>query len=212
MYNGTVKKMISEKINAMLPELEEMVDHAPSSEMAAQNVMNYASSKIVGMSRGWLSTEYAELSEKTLSEDIFQIPVNANKFYALELQKEIMDKYKLDIKTLNSYKEGMTVREVNRIYASAGAAVGTAAVGGILLGVLSGAVDIPLVVIIAGAVACALVGGGVTYAKIVPNVNKNRYKEALRKFSVELTSELCQWVDTVADFYDAEVSKLKETL
>ena len=180
--------------------------------MAAQNVMNYVSSKIAAMSRGWLSTEYSELSEKTLAEAVFQTPVNANKFYALELEKKIVGAYKLDVKTLNSYKEGMTVREANRIYASAGAAVGAGAVGGILLGVLSGAVDIPLVVIIAGAVACALAGGGVTYAKIVPNVNKNRYKEALRKFSVELTSELCQWVDSVADFYDAEVSKLKETL
>lgn len=128
------------------------------------------------------------------------------------MEKKIVGAYKLDVKTLNSYKEGMTVREANRIYASAGAAVGAGAVGGILLGVLSGAVDIPLVVIIAGAVACALIGGGVTYAKIVPTVNKNRYKEALKKFSVELTSELCRWVDSVADFYDAEVSKLKETL
>lgn len=212
MYNGSVKDMISKQINAMMPELEKMVDHATSSEMAAQNVMNYVSSKIAAMSRGWLSTEYSELSEKTLAEAVFQTPVNANKFYALELEKKIVGAYKLDVKTLNSYKEGMTVREANRIYASAGAAVGAGAVGGILLGVLSGAVDIPLVVIIAGAVACALIGGGVTYAKIVPTVNKNRYKEALKKFSVELTSELCRWVDSVADFYDAEVSKLKETL
>ena len=89
MYNGSVKDMISKQINAMMPELEKMVDHATSSEMAAQNVMNYVSSKIAAMSRGWLSTEYSELSEKTLAEAVFQTPINANKFYALELEKKI---------------------------------------------------------------------------------------------------------------------------
>ncbi len=212
MYNGVVKEMISERINHMVPELERMVDHAASSEMATQNIMNYVSSKVTAMSRGWLSTLYSELSEKTLSGSEFQTPANANKYYALELEQKIIDAYKLDIKTINAYKNGMTVHEVNKVYATAGATVGTGSVGGILLGVISGAVDIPLVVIIAGAVVCALIGGGVTYTKIVPNVNKVRYKEALKTFSEDLIAELCCWIDSVADYYSKEVSDLRKSL
>ena len=102
MYNGSVKDMISKQINAMMPELEKMVDHATSSEMAAQNVMNYVSSKIAAMSRGWLSTEYSELSEKTLAEVVFQTPVNANKFYALELEKKIAAEPELEFEKQHS--------------------------------------------------------------------------------------------------------------
>ncbi len=210
MYNGPVKSLMKQQVEAMIPELEEIASHSASPEMTIQNILRFIASRVTALSSGWLSSVYSELSKKTLSEPAFSSPENANKFYDLELELKILDAYKLNIKDLDSYQRGLSVNEVNRIYATAGVAVGTGAVGGILLGVLSGVVRIPLVVIIAGAVVCALAGGCATYMA-VPKVNQTRYHEAITHMIADLCAELGSWLDSIANYYDVEVKKLIST-
>lgn len=212
MYNQKVKRQISDLIRNMLPELEQMIDNAPTSEMATRNVMNYVSSKVTGASRGYLSSIYSAMSKETLKENIFQNPANANKFYALDLDKKLVNVYRLDVKNLDSYKKGISVKEINRIYASAGAAVGGAGIGKILLGAISGVIDIPLVVIIGGAVACGLGAGVATYLRVVPKITKAQYKKEIGIFMKEFEKEMHSWVDAVESYYKSEVDALRKTL
>ena len=209
MSKNDIEKKIEELINSMRPTLMEMVDNATTSEMATNNIMNFVSGKVTTAARGFLSTLYYELEENTLKEDVFQNPVNVNKFYKLDLKKRITEVYKFNINKLDSYKKGVSFQEINKIYATAGGAAGSAAVGGMLLKILSGAIEIPFIVIIAGSVACALAGGGLTYTTYVPNENKKRYKHALNRFLNNLKDELCRWIKSICEFYYKQVEQLK---
>ena len=207
-----VKGYIEKLFVEMNEEVSEIANTSPTSVIATQEIMEYVSSKISASSKGYMIDLYGELSKKTLSEKIFEDSANANKFYELNMRRKISDAYQFDVKDLNSYNAGVDFKEINRAYASAGAAAGTAAVGGILLGALSGVVHIPMVVIIAGAVLAGLSAGGVTYTKVVPEKNKFNFKEAVDAFMNSLKIELLNWVDNVVKFYNQKVEELKATL
>lgn len=212
MSEMKVKTHIKELFTTMNAEVTNMVQNSYSSEKAIKDIMQYVSGKIASTSRGYMSTLYSSLSDQTLQEPIFQNVDNANRFFDLELDKKIVDAYKFDSKESTIFEKGLNLNEINRVYASAAAGVGTAAVGGILLGVLSGAVDIPVVGIIAGAIVAGLIGCGVTYCKIVPDINKQRFIEAVKTFMADLEQEMYKWVDGVIEFYNKQVEELKKTL
>ena len=207
-----VKTYIKDLFVEMNEEISEIVSASSSAAIATQSIMEYVSSKIAAASQGYMVDLYGEMSRQTLSEEFFQDPTNANKFYELNMRKRISDAYQFDIQSLDAYSTGIDFKEINRIYATAGAAVGSATVGGILLGTLSGLVDIPLVVIIAGAVLAGVAGAGVTYAKVVPEKNRGNFLRAVNAFMNDLEYELLDWVDEVVKFYNQRVEELKATL
>lgn len=207
-----VKGYIKELFTEMNAEVAGMARTSAPSTSAIQTIMDYVSSTITAASEGYIVDLYRELSRKTLSEDIFKDPATANKFYELNMRKLISDAYHFDVKCLDTYSTGLDFKEINRVYVSAGVAVGSASVGGILLGVLSGVVDIPLVVIIAGAVLSGIAGGGVTYSKIVPEKNNTNFKNAVVSLMGELEAELLHWVDEIVQFYNQKIDELKASL
>lgn len=207
-----VKGYIKELFVELNEEVSDIVQTSPSSTVATQSIMEHISGKIAASSRGYMVDLYGELSRKTLSEEIFKDPANANKFYELNMRQKISDAYKFDIQNLKTYGEGIDFKEINRIYTSAGVAVGSATIGGILLGALSGAVDIPMVVIIAGAVLAGIGGGAVTYCKVVPDKNKANFTKTVESFMDNLEKELLNWVDEVEKFYNQQVEELKAAL
>lgn len=139
-----VKSYIKELFVELNEEVADIVKASPSSAVATQSITEFVSVKIAASSQGYMVDLYGELSRKTLNEEIFKDPANANKFYQLNMRQMISDAYQFEVQNLESYRTGLDFKEINRVYASAGAAVGSAAVGGILLGALSGAIDIPL--------------------------------------------------------------------
>lgn len=212
MSEINVKNMIYDLFAEMNGRLDDIIRTSTTADMATKRIMEYVSSTVASNSLGYISALYSSLSKKTLREEVFQNTENANKFYELGLRKILVEAYEFDVESVSAYKAGIDFKEINRMYASAGAAVGSAAVGGILLGVLSGIVDIPMVVIIAGAVLAGVAAGGVTYAKIVPEKNKKQYAASVFSFMKELESSMINWVDDVVKFYDQRVEELKRTL
>ncbi len=207
-----VKAHIKKLFTTMNAEIEQMVQSAYSSERATKDIMEYVSGRIASISHGYMSTLYFSLSSETLKEPIFQNVDNSNKFYELELNKKIVNAYKFDNKNSVVFQKGLDIKKINRAYASSAVGVGTAAVGGIMLSVLSGVVDIPVIGIIAGAIIAGLASCGVTYYKVVPNINKQRFIEAVKVFMSDLEQEMYKWVDGVIAFYHAQVDELKKTL
>lgn len=212
MSEMNVKAHIKDLFATMNSEVEKIVQNSPSSEKATADIMEYVSGRIASAARGYMSTLYSSLSAETLKEPIFQNVDNANKFYEMELDKKIVAAYKFDSKDSVSFQKGLSADDINRAYVAAAAGVGTTAVGGVLLGVLSGVVDIPVIGIIAGAIIAGLVGSGITYCKIVPDINKQRFLEAVKSFMADLETEMYKWVDGVIEFYNSQVDKLKTTL
>lgn len=212
MSEENVTGRIKELFVTMNLQVEKMAQYSISSEKATEDIIQYVSSEIASESRGYMSTLYTLLSKETLKEPIFQNVDNANKFYNLELHKKIVEAYRFDSKDFPSFQNGINFKEINQAYASAVAGVGAAGVGGVLLGVLSGVVDMPIVGIIAGAIVAGLAGSGVTYFKIVPDINKQRFIETVKVFMADLEQEMYKWVDGVIAFYHARVDELKKTL
>lgn len=207
-----VKGYIKELFREMNEEVADIATISPTSDTATQSIMEYVSTKIAAASEGYVVDLYSELSKKTLKEDLFMDSGNANRFYELNMRKKLSEAYQFDVQNLETYSTGVNFKEINRAYSTAVAAVGSAAVGGILLGALSGVVNIPMVVIIAGAVLAGIAGGGVTYAKIVPEKNKDAFIKAVKKFMIDLEIELINWVDEVIKFYNQQVEELKRSL
>lgn len=207
-----VKSYIKKLFTELNEEVNGIVKISPSSTKATQSIMEYVSVKIAASTQGYMADIYSEMSKKTLSEEIFQEPANANRFYELNLRKRISDAYSFDVKNVKAYDAVLDFKEINRVYASAGAAVGSATVSAILLGILSGVVDIPVSVVIAGAVLVGAGGGATTYLKVVPEKNRSNYLKSVNKFMAELENELLKWVDDVAEFYNQNVEELKANL
>ena len=135
MSEAAVKKMINDLFAEMTGQIEAIVRSSSSAEMATKRIMEYVSSTVAAKSLGYISALYSSLSKETLSEELFKSPENANKFYELGLRQKLIDGYEFDVESVSAYKAGVDFKEINRIYTSAGAAVGTTAVSGILLGV-----------------------------------------------------------------------------
>lgn len=206
-----VKKMIQEMFDGMNAKIPEFIEYSYSPKEATEKIMEYVSSTVSADTLGFMSYLYAGLSEETLKEPIFADAANANKFYEMGLRQKIVDVYEFDITKLPTFEDGIDFKEINRVYTTAGAAVGSAAVGGILMGVISGLVELPFAVIIAGAVLAGVVGGGVAYTT-VPKQNKKKFESAVFSFMSELEAGMIEWVDDVVRYYNEQVEELKKTL
>lgn len=200
--------LLFEEMNA---EVESIVTSSHTADMATKGILDYVPEKVAMVTAGYMIDLYKVLSEKTLSDPIFQSAANANKFYELQLRQKIATAYSFDVKDLQDYIEGKSFNEINTLYSTAIAGVGGAVVGGVLLGLLSGAiVHIPVVGIIAGAFIAGLASAGI-YAGVCKTKKKD-YRKAVQSFMADLENELLEWVDSVIDFYNSAVNELKSTL
>ena len=209
MSENEVKNHIKELFRELNTEVTNLVETIPDTDMATQHIMETVSGRVTAATEGYVFDLYSLLSKETLKEEIFQDAANANKFYELNLKKQIADAYQFNSQ---SYNTSLDFKEINRTYATAAAAVGTATAGGILLGILHGVVHIPFAVVIAGAVLAGIGGGSVTYMKIVPEKNKKSFQTAVNQFMEDLEQELLNWVDDIINFYNQKVAELKQFL
>ena len=149
IYNEKLKRDIEELFIVIENEAKELIKTTPSFNMATERIMNMVSSKLTTECEGYIYDLYFMLADRIKEEKFFQDTVHLNAFYRLNLKKELNEKYHFEINSLNTYKKGINFKEINKLYASAGAAAGTLAVGGILKYAISGVVTIPFAVLIA---------------------------------------------------------------
>lgn len=207
-----VKGYVNELFITLNQTVANIVKTSPSPAVAIRRITETVSGEIEAASMGYMADIYQELSQETKQEAIFQDAANANKFYALNMRQRINDACRFDIQNLKVYSAGVQFKEINRTYASAGAAVGSAAVGGILFGILSSVTELPVMAAVIGAALVGVGGGAVTYYKVVPERDKANLLAAVHSFMQELEQELYRWVDGVVVFYHTQVEELKATL
>lgn len=207
-----IKVYIKDLFLELNEEVNRIVASSATSDVSTKQIMDCVSSKITASSKSYIATLYSTLSKETLKEAIFEDDANANRFYDLNLRQKLSERYQFSIDNLDSYSKGLDFKEINRLYTSAAVAVGSAAVGGILLGALTGVIHIPMVVIIAGSVLAGIGGGAYSYTKYVPEINKRNYLIAVHSFMHGLESEMFNWVDSVGSYYNQQVDELKKSL
>lgn len=202
-----VKGYIKKLFIMMNEEVDNIIDASISYNNAICNIKEYVLSNVITSSKGYVIDLYSELSKQTLSEEVFQNPVYANKFYELNIAREIRNSDQLKIESLKGFSKEIDFKEINRIYAGCGATIGTIALGG-LLGKATG-------IGLAGMGLIGLVGiaaGALVYSKTIPEKNKVNFQQAVRAFMKELEEDLLNWVDRVIGFYNQKIAELKATL
>ena len=170
-------------------------------------IIDTVSSELVMRSKTLITDMYAQMSNNTLSSTMFDDPERKSQFYEANIRREIISKYQFDITTVNAFKNGIQYKELHRLYSSLAVSAGTTAVGGILKYVLTTTVNVPIVVIIAGAVAAFCV----SYFKIIPSQNKVKFDGAVEDFLSELKKEFIVWFDEIEIYYNERIQGLVNT-
>ena len=206
-----VKDAIRSLCKEMGEKVEGIVTSSRTADQATKAILDYVPLKVAAAVEGYIIDLYKALSDETLGEPIFQSAANANRFYALQIRRKIAAAYRFDVKDLQGYIKGKDFNEMNTLYSSVAAGAGGAAVGGVLLEVLSVTVKpIPVTGIIAGTFLFGFASAGI-YSS-ASKIKKKDYREAVQTFMDDLEQELIKWVDSVIDFYNDAVNKLKATL
>lgn len=206
MYNKELELDINSLFCELRKEVEEIIDTSKTYKVASEMIVDIVASKVVTESKGYVIDLYASLVNDIKKDDYFKNPNHLNDFYRLNLRGDLNNKYNFDIKSLDSYKKGIKFDEINNLYATAGATVGTLTVGGILKYCISGTVNIPLIVIIAGAAVVAL---GVN--KAISIQNKNKFKRVVYKFLKDMESDILNWLDDIEDYFKDRVNSLRRS-
>lgn len=203
MYNKELEKQVHELFKELKTKANNIASEARTNTDATERIMRLVSSTISAEAEGYMVDMYACLVEKIKSEDFFKNPENLNAFYRLNLRDGLNEKYQFNIEDIDAYKNGIEYKDINQLYAAAGAAAGTLALGGILKFALSKVIGIPFVIVIAGAVVAACAA---YFA--VPTRNRKEYKKAIDKFLCDLENDILDWFVDVEVYFDEQVRTL----
>lgn len=202
--NAEMKNQVEKMFCDLRSKSEEIVASSSVYKNASDRIMKLVSSRIAAESEGYIIDMYTLLAERIKQESFFQDPNHLNAFYRLNLREKLNDKYHFEVDSLDAFQKGVDYKELNRMYASLGAAAGTLAVGGILKFALSSVVSIPFTVIVAGAATVAFS----SYFKIVPSRNKIAFKKAVDAFLSDLEHDILNWLADVETFFESQINTL----
>ena len=202
--NAEMKNQVEKMFCDLRSKSEGIVASSSIYKNASDRIMKLVSSRIAAESEGYIVDMYTLLTERIKQEAFFQDPNHLNAFYRLNLRDKLNDKYHFEVDSLDAFQKGVDYKEINRLYASLGAAAGTLAVGEILKFAMSSVVNIPFTVIVAGAATVAFS----SYFKIVPSRNKIAFKKAVDAFLSDLEHDILNWLADVECFFDGQIKTL----
>ena len=203
MFNNELVKEIHVMFQELAIKSTEIIENSQTAKIATERISDTVAARVSAESAGYIVDMYACLVDKVKADDYFKDPEHLNAFYRLNLRDELNERYHFEIETLESYKKGIEFKEVNSLYASAGAVAGTLAVGGILKFAIAGAIHIPIAVIIAGAVIA-----GIAIYFSVPTRNKKEFSKAVKQYLKDLENEILDWLIEVENYFESQVRTL----
>lgn len=202
-YNVELKSEIHIIFNELQKKAENIISSSDTYKLASERIMDVVSSKVSAECEGYMIDLYSAFAAKIKEEDYFKDPGHLNAFYELNLRDDLDDKFHFEITSLDAYQKGIGFNEVNTLYAAVGAAAGTLAVGGLLKLAISGLVNVPFAVIIAGAFAAACAA----YVS-VPKKNKRDFLQTVNRFLVNLEQEILDWLTEIEIYFEDRVRTL----
>ena len=192
MYNR--EREINEVFSDLKEKLYKLFNLSSNIDIVSKKIIEKTSLELTIESKMMITDMYSEMSKKTLSSKEFETIERKNRFYELDIQNEILEKYKFKVTDKIDYKEA------NKLYTSLGMAAGTMAIGGILKYVLQNNINIPFIVIICGAVMAF----GASYF-LKPSVNKKNLEKAVDEFLDKTKKEFIAWFYEIEEYYNRRV-------
>lgn len=200
MYNNELKKEVHKIFCELAEKAKEITETSRTAHIATVRISDMVASRLTAESEGYIVDMYSYLVSEIKKEDYFKDPEHLNAFYRLNLREELSKKYHFETEALDAYKKGIEFKEVNRLYTVAGAVAGTLAVGGILKYSITGLINIPFSVIIAGAVAA-----GIAAYFAVSEMNKNQYNRAVGKYLNDMENNILDWLVEIENYFDSQI-------
>ena len=205
MYN---RDLLVKKIEDMFDDLKvkanEIISVNSNFDIASKKIIEIVSSETVTRSKTLITDMYSEMSRYTLGTEAFVNPEMQSKFFEANIRGDVLSKYNFEIDSLNIKKESLDFKEASRLYYSIAASAGTITLAGVLKFTLSNKQNVPLVMIIAGAVAVFCI----SYLKIMPEKNKAAFIKAVDIFLDDTMREFLKWFDEIEAYYDKRVGEL----
>lgn len=203
MYNKELQKEVHRMFNELSYEVKEIIETSPNIQISTERISKVVSSRVSTESEGYIIDIYTCLVTKIKEDEYFKNSERLNDFYRLNLREKMNEKYHFEVDSLDSYKKGIDFNEINKLYIAAGVAAGTLAVGGILKFAISGLLNIPIAVIIAGAIVSSIASYFVATEK-----NKKEYNRAVSKYLNDMENEILSWLTEVENYFDSQVRTL----
>ena len=195
MYNR--EEEIDEIFLDLKKESYEVFNLSSNIDIISKKIIDKISLDLTIKSKMLITDLYSEMSRKTLLSKEFEDIERMSKFYEIDIQNEILEKYKFKVTNKIDYKEA------NRLYTSLGMAAGTMSIGGILKYVLQNHINIPFIVIICG----AFIAFGATYF-LKPSANKRNLEKAVDEFLDKTKKEFIAWFDEIEKYYNKRVKDI----
>lgn len=168
-----------------------------SGKVALDMLVEHAVRDFTPESKTILNSVYNTLSKQTLSEDFFKGSFAASEFYKRDLLTEISRQFSFEVPTDISYSDASN--QMNQLIA-AGAVI---AVGGVF--------SICIQNVIPVAIAAVLVGIMV-YITAERNTVNNTVEKNIDLYLDTVKKSLLLWVNNIVQYYDEQVSTLKEQM
>ena len=204
MYNGELTNELHKVFVELKEKSSSIILDSKNYTACMESIGEMVSARLAAECEGYVIDLYSDLAERISDEEFFKNPEHLNAFYRLGLREKLDEKYHFDVKSLSSYQKGIDFKEINKLYASAGAAAGTLALGGILKFSLASVISIPFAIIIAGAIAVALAA----YLKAVPDINKKRFNQAVEKYLDDMEQDILNWLTEIDCYLEEQVRGL----
>lgn len=207
MYNKDIYQNVEKMFFELQEQVAKIVFSSASTPNAKERIIDVVSSRVAAEAEGYVIEIYTNLQEKIKKDPFFQNPEHLNSFYRLNLRESLYDQYQFNIKSLNAYKTGIQYNEINSIYKSIaesiGVSIGTASLGVLLKYTLLNGINIPIVLLIAGAL-------GVLFYMTVGGKKQQRkdFQKAANDYLKQMKNDLFDWLSDVEIYLEGEVRKL----
>lgn len=201
MLSNSERNQIKEYIGKVCQEIYKNALENIENGMKDKDVVNQVSimtvNRMVPESKMVLSSVYSMLADITLSEDLFQDPLNESKFRGMNLESELRGKFNFTVPDKIAYKES---EEQIDLWIKGGAI----AVGGAMSITLKSLIPIGIAALLVGLMAISIRGQGTAEDKTVEML--------IKKYLEKVGESIMQWVADIEDYYEERVNALKESL
>lgn len=205
---------IESKVDAMFADLDKKINSILEDSSVADNVIDQithlVSSTLSRRSQYILSDMLHEAITSTLDTVFFADIRRKNYFLEINLQHEIMSKYKFTPSTTVNYKEASKTVQALKIGGATFVVGGATEIGAALAAGLSvsSLVPIPISILIVASIGAALAD----YHVWEPAKNKKKLAQAVKAYLKEAREQFRKWFGDVKKYYDQRVEEITKDM
>ncbi|WP_210511542.1 hypothetical protein [Pantoea ananatis] len=211
MYSEIIATKVEKMFNELYVDIQTVVNETVSLSDAINNICQRVSSETALRSKLMLDDMLFDFDRALFKTPFFADDLSRrNAFSALNLRKDITNKYQFTSTVTVDYQEVSRSLHAIKVGSSVFAVGGVLGIGSVLSSgfSLSSVVPVPIGVLFAVAIGSSIAD----YFVIEPTKSKKRFSFAIENYLNEAREQYLSWFDSVEGYYNARVEQIKETI